>query len=792
MFRHHHPILRGSRLRSSCLTLLAGALFLVFTSPDGAWAQQSPFADLVVRVENPYGEVAAGAEVRLVDHRRSITVGPDGVARFRDVPAGSVLVEAISPAWGRAIERVEVVDGAEHEVTLVLTRLYQGEEIVVSVGPGALRRSELARVTDVVGGRELATTVRSTLGETLEGRPGLSATYFGPGASRPVIRGLGGDRVRVLESGVGAGDAAATSPDHAVSTEPLAADRIEILRGPATLLYGSSAVGGVVNVVDGRIPREPADRLVTGSIRGLGGTVSDELTGAITIEGGTGAVAWHLSGLRRETDDYGIPGSAVIEEEHADAGEEGEAHEDEEPGEEPFGVLPNSFVETTRGAVGLSYVGETGYLGVAFSGYDKLYGVPGGHEHAHEEEDPHAAEEEPGAGEEDEEVVQIDVQQRRIDLESAWRFDSRLLNGLKVRLGVADYRHFELEGPEIGTRFTNDEWEGRVELHHRLGGGTGTLGLQVGSRDFAAVGEEAFVPPSETDRIGVFLFEDLGEGPLRYQLGARYERQDVAADLAAAPALDHEGLSLSAGLVWQPEERIGLALSLSRSTKLPTAEELFSNGPHLATRSFEVGNPDLGEEVALGGDLSLRLLGGPMTGELTGFVTRFDDFIFQSFTDEEEDDLPVLVYDQADALFVGYEAKAAYHFLEEGGADLELGVWSDYVRAELVEEDAPLPRIPPLRIGARLGYLDAAWMGSLGVRRVFEQDRTAAFESPTEGYTMLDASLGYSFTVGRFVHGLTLSAANLGDEEARSHVSFLKEVAPLPGREVRLSYRVAF
>lgn len=757
------------------LLLLAGA----FLPASPAAAQDAPVT-LEVRVLTPDGQPADDVRIQVLDLGLSASTDAQGLARFEGVFPGSLLVEAISPTWGRSLERIDLGPDGPGEHVLRLTRSYRGEELLVTVGPNPLRRSEVARASDAVSGRELVAARRATLGETLEGRPGISSSYFGPGSGRPVIRGLSGDRVRVLESGLTSGDASATSPDHAVSTEPWAADRIEILRGPATLLYGSSAVGGVVNVIDGRIPRQLPDRPVTGHVTGGGGTVADETTGAFELDGAVGRIAWHLGGLRRETEDYGIPGFA-------------ERDHDEEPGGgatgdgEPFGTLPNSFVETTRGTVGLSYVGNDGYLGVAFGGFDNLYGVPG---HGHEEEE--AGGDAGGEAVGEEEAVRIDMQQRRLDLEGAWRFRSPWVSTLRVRVGRTDYRHFELEGPEIGTRFENDEWEGRLEAEHRLGDlATGVLGVQLGRRDFLAVGEEAFVPPSETDRIGVFLLEEFGREGLRYQLGARYERQDVASTLDGLE-LDHAGVSLSGGLVWSPLRRLDLALTASRSTKLPSAEELFSDGPHLATRSFEIGDASLDEEVALGGELSLRLREGRTTGEITGFVTRFEDFIYQAFTGGEEDGLPVLRYTQDAALFTGFEAQGRRSLLAEGPRDLALGVTADHVRAELVDTDEPLPRIPPVRVGGFVEYLDATWRGRLGARRVFEQERTAAFETPTDGYTLVDASVGYRFASGRVVHDVTLTGSNLADREARSHVSFLKELAPLPGREVRLTYRLGF
>lgn len=714
------------------------------------------------------GQPVEDAEVRLVGLGRVERTGADGRFAFEGIPPGTYLIELQSPREGYAVERVTLAAGEVAEIESRLTRLYHGEAIVVTAGT-ARRAAETFQATKVIGEDELRLQAEASLGETLKGEPGINASYFGPGSSRPVIRGLGGDRVRILERGVGTGDASNTSPDHAVGVEPVALERIEVVRGPATLLYGSSAIGGVVNVIDRRIPTELPARSLGGRFTGRGGTVADERNGAGELNGAFGRIAWHLSGLIRETDDFNIPGFAEAEHE----GEEGgEGHEEDE---EAFGTLPNSFVETRRGAVGLSYVVERGYLGASFTTLDTEYGIPG---HGHDEE----------------EEARIDLLQRRVDVEGAWRFAGGFFDRLKARFGLSDYRHFELEGDEVATRFENDEWELRVEATHGVAGLLeGALGLQARRRDFSAIGEEAFVPPTETDQIAVFLFEELGDGPVRFQTGARFEHQNHT-NRTDGIERDDSGLSASLGVMWNPIPAATFVLSGARSVKLPAAEELFSDGPHLATRAFEVGDPDLDAEVGYSLDASVRLTRGPVRGSFTLFVNRYDDFIFQEFTGEEEDELPVLVYAQDDALFRGYELEAEIDLFHHETHDhhLLLDAWSDYVWAELTARDEPLPRIPPLRLGAGLRYEGGGWTGRLGLTRVTEQDRVGPFEGPTPGHTMLDASVGYRFFTSRFVHDITLRGTNLTDEEARNHVSFLKEVAPLPGRDVRLTYSVAF
>lgn len=755
------------------LTVIALAIAPLAVGPP-ALAQQA--GELRVRVVATDGTPADDADVRILGLGRVSHTDGAGEVAFPGVPAGTYLVEAESQRYGRGVERAVLEPGGSAEVEVTVSLLFHAPDIVVSAGgEGVL--AELYSPASVMRGIDLRAGAQASLGETLAEAPGVSSSYHGPGSSRPIIRGLGGDRVRVLESGVGSGDASNTSPDHAPGVEAMIAERIEIIRGPATLLYGSSAIGGVVNIEDGRVPKELPAHPLTGSVILRGGTVADERNGAVVLNGAAGSIAYHASGLWRETDDYAIPGHAEAHHEEEPAGDEGEEN-----------ILPNSAVETARFAAGVSYVGGNGFLGLAYSGYDSDYGVPGGH--GHEEEGADGAEEEGDVG--------IDLQQRRVDVESGWRFGGSFLKGISARLGVADYRHFEVIANdetgtrEIETRFFNDEWEGRLELQHAIGSSaTGALGMQLRDRDFEAIGEEAFVPPTSTSQVAVFLYEQFDFGALGVQAGVRLEHQSTTNETGGVDRTD-DGVSASLGFIAEASEAVSFVVNGSRSAKLPTAEELFSDGPHLATLQFEVGDPDLEQEVGYSLDAGVRLVEGRVRGELTFFVNSFDHFIFQAFTGEERDDLPVSRWSQGDALFTGFEGRADVELFHAGNGHVVLDAWGEYVRAELTETDEPLPRIPPFGFGAGLGYEAPTWHGHVGVRRVTSQDRVASFEEETAGYTLWNASLGYRLFSGRLAHDIVLSATNLTDQEARSHTSFLKELAPLPGREVRLTYQLSF
>jgi iron complex outermembrane receptor protein len=745
---------RNSARARRFVALFAGGVLSVAIA---AYAQTGSIAGRVTTAE---GAPATDARVDLLELRRQSSVDTDGRFRFDSIPAGSYLLQATSARFGDSVARVVVAAGAEQSVVLALERAVHREQVVVSASAEARRPEEVVQPVEVLSDQELQEQTSMTIGDTLSSQPGITATTFGPGASRPVIRGLGGDRIRMLENGVGVGDASSTSPDHAVSTEVMGADRIEVIRGPATLLYGSSAIGGVVNVIDDRIPDHLPAAAVSGTVELRGATNADERSGGAEVTGGLGPVAWHVGGSKRKTDDYEIPGFARVE---------------PEPGDEK-GVVKNTFIDSDSLTGGLSFVGNAGFLGASYSGFNTDYGS--------------AAEEE----------VHIEMKQRRFDMRGEITQPFAFLRGLKARFGSTNYEHTEFEGSETGTVFKNDSWEARLEAPQRaVGAWEGSFGVQFGSRDFEAIGEEAFVPPTTTDNWAVFAVEEFAlTNGLRMQIGGRYENQDVSADLTDFPRdspvddRSFNGLSGSLGFVWTVAPNTALALSVSRSIKLPNAEELFANGPHVATNAFEIGDPTLAKEESWGGDLSFRQTAGPVTGSITVFANRFDGYIFEQLTDEVEDDLQVIRFTQRDAEFVGGELHTDIALLHAHPHHVSLELTADYVRATLRDNDEPLPRIPPFRFGAAIRYQGDALWGLVGLRHARKQDRISEFETETDGYTLLEAAVGYRFFFGGMVNDLILRGTNLTDEEARNHVSFLKDVAPLPGRDVSLSYRVSF
>ena len=648
------------------------------------------------------------------------------------------------------------------------------DPVVVSAPPLGFSRSDLVEGTTVLEGDALEARRAVTVGESLERTPGVRSSWFGPGAGRPIVRGQGGPRVRVLSNGLDGFDASGTSPDHAVAAPVGPADRIEVLRGPSTLLYGSGAIGGVVNVIDGRIPERLPPGFASGSARLGYGSGAREFSGYGGVDANiAGKVGLHIDTFADEAKDYRIKGYAS--EAAREAGIKGR--------------VDNSFVQSRGGSVGSSWIGDWGFAGVSFSRFETRYGIPsGGHAHGeaegeeeHDHDHAHEAER-----------VKIDLRQSRYDAKIGLTKPFAFAEEIRARVGYADYQHKELEGDAVGTTFKNKSWETRIEMVHApIGPVRGVLGVQSGRRDFEAIGEEAFLPPTVTDNHAAFFLERWEVGPWLLVGGGRLERQTVeATSLGRERRFNAVSVSGSATYRLSPQWSLGLAIS--RMERGPTAEELFSNGPHLATGSFEIGDPDLRKETALHAELSLKKRRGDVRGGINLFATRYKNFIFQDFTGAVEDGLDVLRYRQADADFRGIELEAAWTFARGNGWALTADGQLDFVWAENRTAGSPLPRIPPVGyvIGMTAEIGDWALRGE--VVGATKQDRTGPNETETGGYTFLNAGVTWRPFPDSDTLVLTLQGRNLTDEVGRSHVSLLKDVAPLRGREVRLGGQVRF
>ncbi|APR53112.1 TonB-dependent receptor [Sphingomonas koreensis] len=680
------------------------------------------------------------------------------------------------------------------------------EEIVITA-PFRQAEDDLLQGTSVVTGEALQRDLRPTIGETLARQPGVSATSFGPSASRPILRGFQGERIRVLTDGIGAIDVSNTSVDHAVVIDPLLAERVEVLRGPSALLFGSSAIGGVVNVIDTRIPRSVPEKGYRVNAIGTYGSAANErsIGGAADVALG-GKFVLHADGSYTKTDDLKIPGYVLSGPARAQAlATAAQPQPAPDPdAEEPIdfaanaalrGRLPNSASETWTAGVGASIITDTGSLGVSYSHYDSLYGIPVRYatELGQEQEAP-----------------RLDIAQDRFDLRGEVETGGGFLERIRARAGYASYRHFELEDTgEIATRFYNKGLEGRLELvQAEHDGWRGVSGVQYFNRRFDVQGEEAFLPKNRTGQFGVFTLQQIDLGQFRAEGGLRYERTQLTADtlvddlrfFSGKRSFDAVSGSVGASLGVAPGVRIGL--NLSRTERAPSGEELFANGAHAGTQAYELGNPDFKLEKSWGIEATVHANGDGFHFDASAYYNWFSNYIFESQVAQSvcqaaadpsgrEVEFPCFQFQQADARYYGFEADASVRLARIGGYAVNLDLLGDYVHANVVDR-GPVPRIPPLRLLGGLELQSDRLTARAEVEHVFEQDRIAAFETPTSDYTLVNASIAFRPWGKDSKTSILLSANNIFDVEARRHTSFLKDFAPLAGRDFRASLRIGF
>lgn len=658
----------------------------------------------------------------------------------------------------------------------------QSNDIIVTA-IYARDRADILAGTSVVAGDDLVRELRPTIGETLSRQAGVSATSFGPNASRPVLRGFQGERVRVLSDGIGSFDVSNTSVDHPVAINPLTADRIEVLRGPSALLFGSSAIGGVVNVIDSRIPRRITDEKVHFDGNATYGDAANERSGGGRVDLPISSrVILHFDGSYLKTGNLDIGGFVLAPALRTAALASGDP--DVAALADLKGKLPNSAARTYDVAGGLAIITNNGNLGFSVSRYDSLIGLP-----VRFSLDPAV----------EAEAVRLDAKQTRVDLRGEVNPASGPIEAIKFRGGYAKYKHNELEEDgAIGTVFRNDGFEGRLELVQReRNGWRGAVGGQFFIRDLVIVGEEKFLPPSDTQQYGLFTLQSFDLGAVRAEAGARVERSILSAredaDLGTAEArrtFTAISGSLGASVEFAPGWRVGL--NASYTERAPSQEELFSNGPHAGTQAFEIGNPDFKKEKSKGGELTLRGKGTGYSVSASVYGNDFDGFIIENPTGEIEDDLPVFVFTQSDVRYYGAEIEGTFKIAQIRDFAINLDGVADYTRAKVRGGGGSVARIPALRVLGALEAQSPGVNGRIEVERVNKQNRIAAFETQTKGYTMVNASLAFKPLGEDGALSLTLSANNIFDVTARRAASFLKDFAPLAGRDVRVSARVSF
>lgn len=720
-----------------------------------AWAQPAGFANFRGRlIHSVSGAPIANALVLVEETRREVRSAGDGTFTVAGLAPGTYHLIVSAPAFipGRVEFSVEEPSAPAplRDIALV-PELHYSE--VVSVSPAARDQFAAYQSTSVLAGQDLAIQVGGTLAETVSAQPGVQQRSLGPGPARPVIRGFDGDRVAVLEDGQRMGDLSSQSGDHGVNVNPAAAGRIEVVRGPATLLYGSNAIGGLVNVITDLVPNAPVTRPGGTMVADFGsGARTAGLAADLTV--GDGRWALRAGGAGRRSGDVRAPDFTV----------------------------DNTQSRSGLGNVGLSWTGDRGYVGGSYQYDDFRYGVP-----VIEEGN-----------------IELTPRRHAFSLRGERRELPGLVSSVRGAFGYRSYRHDELEGDEVGTSFHNDAAEFEVHANHRpLGRLTGTFGGWGLVRAFEAVGEEALSPPVDQNGLALFSYQEVAWPHATLQFGARYERASFSPQ-GGLRAREFDNVSTSAGLLFRPSEDTTLAVSVARAVRNPALEELYFFGPHAGNFSFEVGNDDLAAEKGLGIDVSLRWRGQRGSAEVTVFRNDIADYIFRKPLSEEEfddrfghdahadghghgEEFPIVEFVGADSVMQGVEFHGDVHIAPPLIAEFTF----DMVRGRLKGGEA-LPRIPPTRLIAGLRYQRNAFQAGGEVLLAAKQDRVHGEETPTDGYNLLKLFAAYSFQRAGLVHTLTARLDNATNERYRNHLSYVKDLVPEMGRDARLVYSIRF
>jgi iron complex outermembrane recepter protein len=680
----------------------------------------------------------SGALVVIDELRLETRAGDDGSFRFENVPPGQYHVGV--RAEGYSTRRTEVTVGTTPATLNIEIDFDLHFAEVLSVSPTARPQFESYQPTTVLDGQELTKNLEATIGATLSEAPGIAMREFGAASARPVIRGLDGDRISVLEDGQRMGDLSSQSGDHSVPTNPAAARRIEVVRGPATLLYGANAIGGLVNVITDSIPSERAQG-ASGRFNFNFGSNGGVAGGAGDIHVGNGSYALHFGGAGNRAGNY----------------------------DTPEGEVANSQMRSAMGQVGVSRTGEKQYVGVSYGYDDSEYGIPIVEEG----------------------LIRLTPQRHSISARAGGQNLDGWLQSYRATLGVRKYEHSELEGDEVGTTFTNDTLEGEVLLSHkRTGRLVGSFGGWFMNRAFAATGEEALSPPVDQRAAAAFLYEEIEARHATVQFGGRIDHATFTPEQDRRERTFNEW-SASVGLLLKPQagnDNVVVALNLARASRYPSLEELYYFGPHPGNLSFEIGNDELAAEHALGFDVSLRARGARFEGEISYFRNDISNYIFRQPTGDVEDDFPVVRNIEADSVLTGIEAHGDVKLTNE----LTFELTYDWVRGELRASGEPLPRIPPFRVLTGLTYQKNAFQIGGSAQIVSDQSRVFGEEVPTDGYTTAKFFASYSFDAAGVLNTITARLDNATDKLYRNHLNYLKDLLPEYGRSFKLVYVIGF
>jgi len=644
--------------------------------------------------------------------------------------------------------------------------------------------SESAKPVTVLSGEELQTKMGTTIGDTLKNELGITSQSFGPGVGTPVIRGQSGPRVRVLQNSVGNNDVSSLSPDHANGVNPISAERIEVLRGPSTLLYGNGAIGGIVNVIDNRIPEQVPNKLLGGATAQRYDSASDLTSSALKLDGGKDKFAFHLDGFYNDQKNTHIGGQQIDE---SAARATDPTLEGTPVLNNPNGVIPNSNARSRGGSAGASVIGDIGLVGAAINSLENNYGIP-----------PNGTGGDP---------VRVQMNQTKYDFKGQLNKPFALAKELRLKFGYTDYKHVELDNGEVATTFLNKTYESRLELEHQpLGIVKGVMGFQSVNSDFSALGAEALVPQSKIDSYGLFAVESFKIKDITYELGLRGEWQGISPETTYS-SVSYVPLSGSVSALWDITKQHQLSLGVTQSQRAPQIQELFSNGVHEATMSYEKGDANLQKEISYNLDLGYKFNTTWMTSELNLFNNWVNDYIYQQqdyqvFNENLEafqlicSDpgacVPVLQSAQANAVFRGFETKTLFTIMQNHYGAVDLTLFGDYTRGTF-EQGGNVPRMPPLRYGFELSYEKNDITTQARLTRGEAQNDAGENQSNTPGYLLLN--LGTQYQLATFHQSevqLFAAGKNMLNENIRNSTSYLRNFAPDPGRSAEIGIRVSY
>jgi len=790
-------------------------------------------------VLNKSGKAVAGANVEVEGTIFSTVTDKEGRFVLRDLKEGKTELHISAAGSAHLHEDLILNNDNTRQITFTLNPS-PIEVIDVVATPIHMSAMESASPVSVLAGESLRRQQASSLGDSIEKMAGVHTNFHGKVASTPIIRGLSGPRVLIAQNGLDVSDVSRVGPDHSVASEASTAQQIEVLRGPATLFYGSGAVGGVVNVVDGRVPK---DNITRGEWLLETNSVDDQQLGTFNATTGTESFGFYIDGYSRKSNDYEVPVAPELEEdEHHDGGDH---------------FVENSAEKSHGLTLGSSYLFKNGYIGISVENFKREYGIPG-HSHGSDEDnhdDHNHGGEQDNEGEHSDADVFADLNQTRFQLQGEYNTNGKWLSKIQLRGGYTDYNHEEIEGGTTGTVFKNKTQELRVDMvHQQLFDWNGAVSLHYKNSKVEATGQEAFTPPSKANTFALSIMEEKHFGDVLLQLGGRIEQVTLKADNVLLPHVEFHGhddehddghddheheeenaltrvfsakqeftpISLSAGIVWDVTPGYNLGVSVSRSERAPSTSELMSFGAHIGTGTYEVGalfalHEDDGErhislteqtidlETANNIDLTFRKTQGSLGFVINAFYNQIDNYYYQTNTElyagdghdhgsheesngeEHQGELPVYIFETDDVILHGFEAQVAW----QATNTLKTTFFADLVRARL-QNGGDLPRTPPLRFGTQFSYENEKLSAHLDVTRYQKQDHIASEETKTNGYTLIDASISYDLSIFSHDIAVYLKGSNLTNTEARVHSSFLKNIAPLPGRSIALGVRGYF